>query len=72
MSILIEDKTVSGTGSFLASSFAYYYYIRGDTHMTSTLRGVTRHHAEPNIKLNLGGLFRGWFWGEGDNITPPV
>ena len=27
MSIVIEDKTVSGTGSFVASSFAYYYYI---------------------------------------------
>ena len=27
MPILIEDKTVSGAGSFVASSFAYYYYI---------------------------------------------
>ena len=27
MQMLIEDKTVSGTGSFVASSFAYYYYI---------------------------------------------
>ena len=27
MPMLIEDKTVSGTGSFLASSFAYYCYI---------------------------------------------
>ena len=24
--MLIEDKTVSGTGSFVALSFAYYYY----------------------------------------------
>ena len=27
MPMLIEDKTASGTGSFAASSFAYYYYI---------------------------------------------
>ena len=27
MLILIEDKTVSSTGIFVASSFAYYYYI---------------------------------------------
>ena len=27
ISILIEDKTVSGTGSFVASYFAFYYYI---------------------------------------------
>ena len=27
MSILIEDKTVSGTGSFVAWSSACYYYI---------------------------------------------
>ena len=27
MSILIENKTVSNTGIFVASSFAYYYYI---------------------------------------------
>ena len=27
MSILIEDKTVVGTGSFVTSSFAYYDYI---------------------------------------------
>ena len=27
MPMLIEDKTVSGTGSFVASSFAYHYYI---------------------------------------------
>ena len=27
MPILIEDKTVSSTGIFVASSFAYYYYI---------------------------------------------
>ena len=26
MLMLIEDKTVSGTGSFVALSFAYYYY----------------------------------------------
>ena len=29
MPMLIEDKTVSGTGSFVALSFAYYYYISG-------------------------------------------
>ena len=28
MPILIEDKTVSGTGSFVASSFTYYYISR--------------------------------------------
>ena len=27
MPMLIEDKTVSGTGSFVASSFVYHYYI---------------------------------------------
>ena len=27
MSFLIEDKTVSSTGSFVASSFGYYYYV---------------------------------------------
>ena len=27
MPVLIEEETVSGTGSFFASSFAYYYYI---------------------------------------------
>ena len=27
MPILIEDKIVRGTGSFAASSFAYYCYI---------------------------------------------
>ena len=27
MPMLIENETVSGTGSFVASSFAYYYYI---------------------------------------------
>ena len=27
MTMLIEDKTVSGTGRFVASSFIYYYYI---------------------------------------------
>ena len=27
MPILIEDKTVSDTGSFVASSFTYYDYI---------------------------------------------
>ena len=28
MPMLIEEKTVSGTGRFVASSFAYYDYIR--------------------------------------------
>ena len=28
MSVLIEDKTVSGTGNFVASYFTFYYYIR--------------------------------------------
>ena len=27
MPILIEDETVSGTGSFVASYFAFYYVI---------------------------------------------
>ena len=27
MPMLIEDKTVSCTGNFVVSSFAYYYYI---------------------------------------------
>ena len=27
MSVLIEDKTVSGTGSFVVSYFAFYFYI---------------------------------------------
>ena len=27
MPMLIKDKTVSGTESFAASSFAYYYYV---------------------------------------------
>ena len=28
MRMLIEDKTVSGTGSFVALSFTYYYISR--------------------------------------------
>ena len=27
MSVLVEDKTVSGTESLVASYFAFYYYI---------------------------------------------
>ena len=49
MPMLIEDKTVSGTGNFFVSSFAYCYYISGLGFISILTFYFTPRHSE-NIK----------------------
>ena len=46
MPILIEDKTLSGTGSFVASSFACYYFISRLDFISILIFYFTPSHSE--------------------------
>ena len=45
MLVLIEDKTVSGTGSFVAPYFTYYYFISGLGFISSLTFYFTPRHS---------------------------